>query len=297
MSKPAGPICSCSRPIKNSAFLCEVCTKVLEKRLAEMPALAEDLDTTRTRTSRIGGQNVGVVVRGSERPVPWNDRAARMAVALKALVTTWAQHALELRQRPGGPVCRRCTHRSCCALRTYDPPTADSVAALSRYLLGTLPTLRHLPEVTQLADEVDAMVERISKVIDRPQELTYYGPCGSMDYWPDGTLILCSARCPADLYGPDGAEKLTCTVCAAEHDVTTVRAYLLSEAEDQLVTAADLSKFLSAYGEPLRAERIRQWASRGLLVAHGSDRAGRPLYRVSEAVDRLTQIEQRRTSA
>jgi hypothetical protein len=291
------PTCSCTRPIRDHAFLCHDCTRTLEKHLAELPALATDLDTTLTRTSRIGGRGIGIVVRGQDRPVPWNDRASRTAAALKALVVTWAQHALDLRRRPDGPACRRCTHPSCAALRSYDPPIGDTVQALSTYLLAALPTLRHLPEVTQLADEVDAITRLAAKVIDRPAEQTYFGPCGAIEYWPDGEPILCAARCPADLYGPDDAKQLTCGKCAAEHDVTTVRAYLLSEAEDQLVTAADLSKFLSAYGEPLTAERIRQWASRGLLLSHGKDRVGRPLYRVSEAIDRLARIDATRRRA
>jgi hypothetical protein len=290
-------VCSCTRPIRDSAFLCRECTGTLEKHLAELPALAADLDTTRTRTSRIGGRGLGIVVRSSDRPVPWNDRASRLVTELATTLASWTRRAVELRQRPPGPACGRCSHPSCGMLRSYDPPAGDSVPALSSFLLAALPTLRHLPEVTALADDVESITRRGADVVDRPADQTYFGPCGAMDYWPEGGPILCTARCPGDLYGPEDAKHLTCTTCGAEHDVTAVRAYLLSEAQDQLVTAADLSKFLSAYGEPLTAERIRQWASRGLLVAHGKDRGGRPLYRVSEAVDRLTQIQATRRRA
>jgi hypothetical protein len=291
--------CACTRPIRDSAFLCRECTSSLEKHLAELPALAADLDTTRTRTSRIGGRGLGIVVRSSDRPVPWNDRASRLATELATTLDRWARRAVEIRQRPDGPVCRRCLHPSCVTLRSYRPPAGRTVSVLSTYLLGALPTLRHLPDVIELADAIDSLTRRGAEVVDRPADQTYFGPCGAMDYWPDGDPILCTARCPSDLYGPEDAKQLTCTTCGAEHDVTAVRAYLLSEAQDQLVTAADLSKFLSAYGEPLTAERIRQWASRGLLVPHGKDRGGRPLYRVSEAVDRLTQIQatRRRTQS
>lgn len=291
------PVCSCSRPIRDSAFLCQDCTRTLEKQLAEIPALAADLDTTLTRTSRTGGRSIGIVVHGGERPVPWDDRAARVAHALVRHLARWTRTVTE-HAAVAGPVCaRRCPHPSCTRARLRRP-ARDTTPALAAYLLAALPTLRHLPQVTDLADETSALRDRIDTVIDRPADLTFFGPCGAIDYWP-GTdePVLCSARCTGDLYGAEDAAELTCGTCGAEHDVTTVRKFLLKEAEDQLVTAADLSKFLTAYGEPLTAERIRQWASRGLLLAHGKDRAGRPLYRVREAVDRLTQIQATRRRA
>jgi len=281
--------CSCSRPIRDSAFLCRWCTEALEKLLAEIPALASDLDTTWTRTSRTGGRGLGIVVRSADRPVPWDDRASRIAKELKAHLVGWANLCQEFRIRPEGPACRQCSHRSCAMLRSFTPP-ADTAESLARYLLASLPALRHRPEVTECADQLAAVVGRAEAVIDRPAEQTFFGPCGAIDYWPDGEPILCAARCPADLYGPEKATEVTCESCGAPHNVTTLRAFLLGEAQDQLVTAADLSKFLSAYGEPLTADRIRKWSERGLLVAHGKDRAGRPTYRVSEAVDRLSQM-------
>lgn len=288
----AATVCSCSRPIRDSTFLCSDCTRTLEQRLAELPALAGDLDTTRTRTSRTGGRDVGVVSRSTDRPVPWDDRASRLAVELKALAVTWVHHCQSFRVRPPGPTCERCSHRSCAHLRSYRAP-ADVVESLAGYLLASLPALRHRPEVTELADQMETMRARVSRVIDRPAELNFFGPCGAMDYWPDGEPVLCSAPCTGELYGEAAASALTCQTCGAEHDVQVVRRYLLAEAQDQLVTAADLSKFLTAYGEPLTAERIRQWASRGLLVPHAKDRAGRPVYRVSEAVERLSALATR----
>lgn len=288
-------VCSCSRPIKDSAFLCLTCTEAVEKHVAELPSLAGDVDTTATRTSRTGGRGIGVVSRGSDQPVPWNDRASRMGTELKAFAVTWAQHCQGFRRRPPGPACRRCAHPSCTHLRSYRAP-ADTVESLAAYLLAALPALRHRPEVTDFADEIDALGKRCANVIDRPAELAFFGPCGAMDYWPDGHPVLCSAPCTGELYGPAEASALTCGTCGAEHDVQVVRRYLLTEAQDQLVTAADLSKFLTAYGEPLTADRIRKWSDRGLLVAHGRDRAGRPVYRVSEAVERLSSMATRGSS-
>jgi hypothetical protein len=283
------PVCSCSRPIKDHAFLCLECTRTLERHLAEVPALAADLETTRTRTSRTGGRGIGIVVRSADRPVPWDDRASRVATELKALLVAWARLCQDVRERPDGPACRRCSHPSCAMLRSHDAP-GDSVESLSQYLLASLPTLRHRPEVVAMADDLHRFRERAAKVIDRPAEETYYGPCGAIDYWPDGHPIYCSARCEADLYGVEDETELTCRACQAVHNLSNRRAMLLLEAQDRDVTASDLSKFLTAYGEPLTAERIRKWAERGQIIPRRRDPAGRPLYRVGDAVRLLSEL-------
>lgn len=292
----SGQTCSpCGRPVRD-AVLCATCTAKVEKDLAELPALATDLDITRTRTSRTGGRALGIVVRSHDRPMPWDDRAARVARDLVKHLDRWVQIS---RQTPLlGPRCTAgpCPHRTCQLLRSRSPRNG-SISALAEHLVGKLPVLRQRQDITDLARQTRALIERAKLVIDRPQDLTFYGPCGAIDYWPDGDPILCAARCPADLYGEDQATELTCGTCGAEHDVTAVRVALLLEAEDQLVTAADLSKFLSVYGEPISAERIRQWASRGLIEPHGTDKAGRPVYFVRDAVDRLAQVNQARRKA
>jgi hypothetical protein len=287
------PTCSCSRPITDSAYLCRSCTDTLEQHLAELPALAAEIETTRVRQSRMGGQAIGIVVRSANRPVPWNDKAATLANALKVKLVGWVRLCQSWQVRPEGPACRICPHRTCILLRS-DP--AETVEGLSGYLLAALPALRHRPEVVECVDSLTAIAKAAEGVIDRRAEQTFYGPCGSVDYIGENPDPQC-VPCPTDLYGPADAQRLVCDRCAAEHDVADVRAYLIRAAQDQLVTAADLSKFLTAYGEPITFDRIRKWVEREQLVPHGRDAAGRPTYRVSEAADLLASMNQRRKAS
>jgi hypothetical protein len=281
--------CSCSRPIKDSAFLCSECSKTLEKHLAEVPALAADLETTRTRTSRTGGRGIGIVVRDAERPVPWNDKAARLADEFKALLVGWARICQDFRVRPEGPACRRCAHSSCSMLRSYTPPV-DTAQSLSAYLLASLPALRHRPEVTAMADELYRFRERAAKVIDRPAERTYAGPCREeVEAYGDHG----EACCLAELHVSVDERTAVCPYCAAEHDVAIRKQWLLAVAESQLVTVAELVRLLAFTDQPVPRATVDSWVRRRRLVQHGS---GEPaLYRVGDALSLL--VERKSASA
>lgn len=288
------PTCACSRPVTDSAYLCHHCTTVLERQIGSLPALADDLETTRTRQSRIGSQALGIIVKAAETPIPWNDKAARQLASLRTMLVGWVRVCEDWRVTPEGPACRRCAHPTCATVRATRQPD-DTWTGMTAYLLAALPAFRHRPEVQACADDLDRATKQAEEVMDRRPEQTFYGPCGSVEY-EDGQPAPGSEPCPADLYGDADATEIVCEVCAAEHKVSDVREWLIKAAQDRLATAAELSKFLTLYGEPLTAERIRKWAERGQLVAHGKNAAGSPLYRVSEAVQRLTEQQHKRAS-
>lgn len=295
-------ICSCSRPITDEGFLCYPCTETLRRNLGDVPALEDELETTRTRQSKTGGPGIGIVVRDSERPVPWNERASRAIGDLRVRLHGWVRLCQDFRIRPEGPECASCVHPTCVYLRSLAAPD-DTLAGMSRYLLASVSALRHRPEVTECADDIDAAVRGVEKVIDRKPEQVFYGPCGSVEYI-DGEPDPNCEPCPADLYGQAEATDLTCEACATPHKVEDIRRHLMDAAQDRLATAAELSRFLTHFGQvdtskPLTAERIRKWASRRtedsppVLLAHAQDKDGRPLYRVGDVVKLLTEGAQR----
>lgn len=261
-------LCSCGRPVGDQARLCQGCTERLARDLGDIGALAEELTTTRLRQSRTGGQATGVLSRSFERPLPWDERASEAAEVLRSTVVAWVRIVLEER---GG--------RS----------PADDMAAMGAFLLSQREWLRHHEAADEVADEIRHAVANAYRVVDSAPGRLYVGPCD-----PDGAFG--DSPCPTDLYAREIAAEVTCPACELVWDVKGRREYLLDAAHDRLVTAADLSRFLTVYGEPLTAERIRQWASRGQLLAHGTDAAGRPLYRVSEAVERLAETTKRRSA-
>lgn len=278
------PTCACGRPVKDQATLCQGCTDRLARDLGEIGALAEELTTTRLRQSRTGGQATGVLSRSYERPLPWDERASEAQDVLRSTVVAWVRVVLEER---GG--------------RMPD----DDMGRMGAFLLGSLEWLRHHQAADEVADEIGHAVQHARRMIDLAPEKVYAGPCreefvtGEPEQdWPDDEgHLLNTACCVAELYARQGADAITCRNCGAEHSVAERHRWLVAIANDQLVTASVLSKFLSAYGEPLTADRIWKWAERGQLVAHGKDKAGRPTYRVSEAVELLAQMPMTRRKA
>lgn len=271
----ATPRCaSCSRPVKDQARLCRRCTSWLERDLGDLEGLATEVETTRLRQSRTGGQAIGGG-HSSERPLPFDDRPVLAARALREVCRRWAGFVVE--------------HRGA-------PWPRDLLGDYGRFLLGQVDWLRHREEAPVAFDELSGAIGRVRGSIDRRAERVYAGPCGAIDYWPDGHPILCSARCDGDVYGRLNAKNATCTKCGATHDVADRREWLLAAVEDQLAHIALLSKALSNLGRPVADPTIRSWVSRGRLAAHGEDPQGRALYRVGDVIELLAQEAARQAS-
>lgn len=262
----ATPACPCGRPIIDNSYLCHRCTDVLERDLGDIPALADEVETTRLRQSRTGGQAIGGG-HGSERPLPWDQRPVDASNALKVSLVGWVRIVTDER---GGAW------------------PADTLTALSRHLLANLKWLRHRPEVHDAKTEIGPLVHKLRATIDTRPERTYYGPCGSVEYGSDGKPILCAARCPTDLYAHPKATTATCQTCATEIDLTERREWLLSEVEEQLAHAQLLGRALSSLGRPVPDATIRSWVARGRLTPRGHDHQ-RALYRVGDVLDLLAE--------
>ncbi|MCW2904187.1 MAG: hypothetical protein JWO67_6452 [Streptosporangiaceae bacterium] len=287
----AGSVCACTRPTGDGAVLCVTCGTWLARYLRDVTALVYELATTRSRQSRTGGQAIGGG-HSSDRPLPWDQRASEATDVLRVALVGAARVVLEQHpSRPGGPRCTTCAHPSCLAY-ALDAP-ANSLPAISRWLLHHVDWIRHRDEAEDILTEIRAAVRRCRNVIDRRPDLSYLGPCGEqIDPWTDGRGLE-RTDCPEELWVPTGKAKAPCRACLAEHDVELRRAWALAAAEQQLETAAVISQALSRLGQEVTASQIRGWAFRGRLVAHGTDQDDRPLYRVGEVIDLLASFARR----
>lgn len=248
------PTCGCGRPVKDMAVLCQGCTERLARNLGDIGALAEEVETTRLRQSRTGGAATGVLSRPYERPLPFDVKAAEVGQLLRSTVVAWVRVVLEER---GGRL------------------PADDMAALGRFLLGQTEWLRHHPAAAECADEIGHVTGAARRVIDLAPGRAYAGPCDPAGAYGD-------EPCTVDLYAREGRTEAACPACGLVWNVDNRRALMLEAVEGSLATAAELSKFLSMYGEPLTAKRVQQWKDRGLIIPHGADAAGRAMYLIGE---------------
>lgn len=284
---PDRPAClACGRPVADQARLCSRpprgpqdrggCAEHLERELSEVPALAEEVQTTRLRQSRTGGAPIGGG-HTSERPLPWDDRPVQAAHACRQALADWTMLVV--------------------AQRGARMP-AGTLTGMSRFLAAHLEWLRHRDEAADAKQQIEQAVRRLRASVDRRAELQFVGPCRSVDYDEHGQPVEDCEPCPADVYVRAGARVAVCQVCRTEHDVAGRRAWMLDEAQDQLVTAAELSRFLTVYGEHVTPDRIAKWAERGRLAVRGhrpavGERRGAALFRVGDARELLLDLERR----
>lgn len=278
-------LCVCGQPVADAA-MCAGCGHALDDHIAqvaEQHGLGWDLDIAISRQARMdlpGGKpdlepyddQPGTL---RPTPIPYDDRASRAARRLKAVLGTWVLFVdRHLAPRPAGPACRSCVHGSCVLIRRRDLP-ADTVTAKAVWLRPRVGWLRHHPAGSVALDEIRDAVRAARRVIDRPADLLYAGPC---------------QRCDVDLYARTEADFVTCPnpECRTTYDVGELRAWLLKSAEDVLATATEISRALTRYAQPITPSAIRGYAHRGQLLPRGEQVEGArtsPLYRLGDVME------------
>jgi len=265
----------CGRPIPDDAFLCTPCSETLWDTLLKVcqpptdhngqlgRSLVDELHLTIAGVDRIGGQEVGVIVRSAEIPLPWKEHASKTLHDLHWTLATWAS---TIAGRWG------MTEE---LLATADA-AANWLLRHHRRLCGT--------EISgQAYHQILTAVRSAEWAIDRPADRVFAGPCNTGD-------------CMADLYGRVGAYTVNCQECGAEHNLDERREWLLQHLDDRLVHAGLLAGLLTMLDRQVTSSMIRNWAARGRLLSRWHDARGRPLYRVGDVID-IVAPETRRPTA
>lgn len=249
MSIPC-PVEACDQKMPGTSQICNACSGQLARHLAEIPFLSHQLDLTLARQN---GRGAGG--RSTTTPLPYDQRASLALHWLRSVLASWV-----------------------ILLSTDDWP-ADQVPAMARWLLARHQHLARHPAAVEALDEIGDAVRRALRVIDRPPECWYAGPC-----WSE---IAPGVECGTDIYALPGAVTVRCPCCHADWSVGERRVWLLQAAEDTLAYGALIAQALTSLGQEVTPERIRQWAKRGRIVAHGTDSRGRPQYRVGDVMGLL----------
>jgi hypothetical protein len=248
--------CPCGQPSGDGSFLCGSCVTGAWNTLATVPGLVAELETTITRQARMAAHATGGT---TDAALPWNEAASRahhrLRVALGSLVEACTRDGIGSTEP---------THRE-------PVPARVDLGYLASWLMVRVDPLAASPNARALWD-VSGVVRSCLRVIDRPPELIYAGPC---------------RVCGSDLYAAPGAALVTCRDCGTPEDVEERRGFLLGRVHDQLATATEAARALTSLDMPITSDRIRQWRHRDRLVARGHNRAGHPLYRVGDVVDLL----------
>jgi hypothetical protein len=247
-------LCACGRPSPD-ATVCPACAYRLTDALTDVTGprgLAYDLDVATARQARLGDRNGS---RPTETPVPYDARASEAAAHLKGVLVGWA--------------------RVVCEDYGADLPP-DDLAAIAAWLRPRVGWLRHHPAAVEAHDEIVEAVRAARRVIDRPADRLYAGPCD---------------QCGGDLYARPGALAVECRPCELVYEVEARRAWLLEALEEHLATTIEISRALTSLAQPVTPNMIYGYVHRGRLIPRSHRAEGRktiPLYRVGDVLDIVT---------
>ena len=234
------PTCQCGTPV-DGATLCAGCTGLLEVAIVNISAYVQDLPTVLAKLTRYGDRYGG---RTRERSLPVDMRASEVGWVAVNTVSTWCRVLLE--ETP-----------------SLVPPRKKDMPAHCRFLLRHVGRLRVAEYGAEAFDELTDLEQLLRRVVDRPAERMYAGPC---------------SVCNGDLYGKPGASSVMCRPCGLEFDVAERLAWMQLQVYGRLVSASEGAALLSRFAMQTQQGTIDTWARRGRLVVKGHDGRGHRLY-------------------
>jgi hypothetical protein len=243
--------------------ICSVCAGNLERDLAEMPALLDDLSLTLSRQARIGGHTNGS--RASERPLPYDPRASEAGDVLRSTLVGWVRDLHDGAEHW---------------------PT-DSLHGMALWLHSRLPRLLDHPAAEEAVDEFRFAVGLCKRVIDRPPPRIYAGICGI-----DG--------CDVALYAKPMSPDVDCPGCGHRHSVVERREDMLATLDGMLLALGEIAKLANYFDgfDSRRASKLLGiWEARRRITPHTIDREGRPLYPFGQMLGLLLATPKRSRGA
>lgn len=272
------PLCPrprCGRLIHDQAYVCAVDAGHLRRDLETVARTAGDAQDTILRLARQGS-----AAGPADERLDFDPHAADALDEAVNTLITWARHIHEV---TGWALPVACQHSTCVRVRRgtvsgpeCGRPTGHQLEVLTRWVAGQLDWLRMRPEADQAFDEIEDACRRLIRIVDRPPDRWYAGPCGAED-------------CTEPLEPVAGAKKITCPKCGAVHDPDERKAWLLDQIDEQETTAGAAAVALTALGCRVSADLVRQWAHRNQLLP----RAGTKLYRIGDVRDLVVEAAHR----
>jgi hypothetical protein len=247
---------TCARPAHDGRGVCEQHGWELQQALAEVPELADALDTTLARQR---GTTYGAGGASSVPRLPFDYRASEAGFLLRNCLVGWVRDI------------------------QADPARhpADTLGAIARWLLARLDLLLAHPAAGEVVGEILAAVHEATRAVDNRPEKVFLGRCdcgADLLALPERDRVTCK-ECGADYLAEDQR-----AVLAAALDDRLVTA---AEYAGMLVHLGD-----RVDRDRVRV-LVNVWATRGRITVHTG--ADGPRYRFGELQARMSERTDRRT--
>lgn len=252
--------CKCGRPTRDDAYVCETDLDDFAKVLGDVTWLDDELETSITKAH--GVDYSAATVSGNETPMIFNVAASEARDGLR--------HELAL-------LVRFCSEEGVRASDPSDNLPDDNIIAMSRWLLWRVDGLAFNDMADEFITAVTSAVVKCERIIDRPPERKYAGPC---------------SECKRDLYHRPGVQEVSCAGCGTRWNLAEVEAWMRGQVEEhmegKLVTVQEGATLLNRLGIETPVRAIYAWAADGRLAETGIDAKKRRLYRWDDLVPLAT---------
>lgn len=262
--------CNCGKPTRDDAYVCDECLSDLARRLGEMPWVVEQLDITLTKARGVDySANSG---RGNNIPLAHkdvdDDGDAQADQATMLVYHHGASKAMGKLRHEIVQMIRFCDEENVRHQSPHAGYPADTLEAMSAWLLWRVDGLAFVDMAGEFITSVIAAIGSAKRVIDRPADREYSGPC----------------ECGRDLYVKPGSKIAKCASCEAEYDVADMQEWMRTAAAGKLFTAREGTTLLGRLDMATPQGTIDKWQERGRLEVRGHNAEGHRLYSLDDLI-------------
>lgn len=229
-------------------YLDRASRQLLLRWLRDFAWLARELEVVTRRATRYGARSERP---SSSTPVVFNTAASDLAHEVRDVCMSWMTLVCEVRHVP----------------RPH--PSEWTAAGLAGWLADHVVDLAQVEPAFDCLEEMRELHARALRMIDRPEEMEFVGPCQS-----ETPGVECDG-----VYARRGSDTRSCSECGVCVDVPAVMEATRARLEETLFTESELVAALRvALGRTIPRQTIHSWVTSGRLT----DRSGR--FKLADAV-------------
>jgi hypothetical protein len=241
-------------------YLDRASCRTLLSWLRDLAWLLAELEKVTTRQTRYTGRSER---RAADTPVVFNPAASDLAFEIRDVCLSWVSLVAEVRRLPA-------------------PGVRDARAAAA-WLREHVMDLAQVEPAFDAYEEVRDLHRRAMRMVDRPEEQEFVGPCQS-----DVEGIGCDG-----VYARRGADTKNCSACGVCVDVPSVMAATRTRMEDRLYSAAELTTALTVFcGRRITRPTVDRWIATGKLSPRPGESA--PVYALDEGAALVSKMRKPR---
>lgn len=261
-------VTSCDNP-SDGWFVCRTCSDDFTHVLVDFAGwLIADLNLVVTGQTRYVAQ----AGKSAETPLMFNAKAAEVRGSLVITLDGSAAIVAEANRWE----------------RDYRTPSE-----CAQWLARNITAVRLHPEGGDIVTSLNRWYDDALWVVDRPAQRQYLGTCSA-----EFEGVPCDK---GRVYGKRKKPEARCDVCGSTYDADDMRAYLLGQLDDRIVTAAEFAHLATYLGLPMDRmqvrKRVNQWHARKQVERrnpHDDDAA--PTFRFADLLALIYRDEQMRTA-